>query len=180
MRRTIVLFSSSRRLGNTGQLMDRVASELDIEVVDLAGLRISPYDYAHTNRHDDFEPLMKHVLAHDQVIFATPIYWYAVSPAMKIFLDRLSDLLEVPDLLAEGRRLRGKSAYIACTSISDEPSAEFIGAFRATFRYLGMHFGGSIHVNCQDGYLPAVHESAALKFAALVREAAPRQLESRI
>src|SRR3984885_12181243 len=142
MRSTIALFSSSRRLGNTGQLIDRIALELNIEVVDLAGQRISPYDYEHLNRNDDFEPLMKRLLAHDQIIFATPIYWYAVSPAMKVFLDRFSDLLELPNLLSEGRRLRGKNAYVACTSICDDPSAEFMGAFRETFNYLGMHFRG--------------------------------------
>ena len=109
---TMALFSSSRRHGNTGRLIDRIARELDIEVVDLTTLRMSSYDYDHLNRNDDFEPLMKHVLTHEQIIFATPIYWYAVSPAMKIFLDRFSDLLEVPELLPEGRRLRGKNAYI--------------------------------------------------------------------
>jgi multimeric flavodoxin WrbA len=123
---TIALLSSSRRLGNTGQLIDRIALELNIEVVDLAGQRMSSYDYDHLNRNDDFEPLMKRVLAHDQIIFATPIYWYAVSPAMKIFLDRISDLLELPDLLSEGRRLRGKKAYVVCTSISNEPSVAFM------------------------------------------------------
>jgi multimeric flavodoxin WrbA len=176
---TIALLSSSRRRGNTGQLIDRVALELNIEVVDLTNLRMSSYDYDHLNRNDDFEPLMKHVLAHDQIIFATPIYWYAVSPAMKVFLDRFSDLLEIPDLLSEGRRLRGKNAYVACTSISDEPSVEFMGAFRETFDYLGMHFGGVAHVNCQDGYLPATHDVEALTFADLVREAVPVQVNSR-
>lgn len=169
MRSTIALFSSSRRGGNTGRLLDRIASELNIEVVDLASRRISPYDYDHTNRNDDFEPLMQRVLANDQIIFATPIYWYAVSPAMKVFLDRLSDLLELPDLLSQGRRLRGKNAYVACTSIGEEPAAEFIGAFRETFQYLGMHFGGAVHLNCRDGYRPGAHESEASKFAALVR-----------
>ena len=105
---TIALFSSSRRGGNTGQLIDRIASELNIEVIDLAGRRMSSYDYDHRNRDDDFEPLMRRVLAHEQIIFATPIYWYAVSPGMKIFLDRISDYLELPDLLCDGRRLRGK------------------------------------------------------------------------
>jgi NAD(P)H-dependent FMN reductase len=170
---TIALLSSSRRLGNTGQLIDRIASELNIEVVDLASQRISSYDYDHLNRNDDIEPLMRRVLAHDQIIFATPIYWYAVSPAMKVFLDRLSDLLELPDLLSEGRRLRGKKAYLVCTSIGNDPSVAFVDAFRETFDYLGMHLGGMVHVNCQDGYLPAVHESEALKFAVLVREAIP-------
>jgi multimeric flavodoxin WrbA len=80
----IALFSSSRRRGNTGRLIDRIALELNIEVVDLAGQRISSYDYEHLNRDDDFEPLMKRVLEHEQIIFATPIYWYAVSPAMKV------------------------------------------------------------------------------------------------
>jgi len=52
-------------------------------------------------------------------------------------------------------------------------------AFRETFDYLGMHFRGVVHVNCQDGYSPAVHDSEALKFAALVREAVPVQFNSR-
>jgi multimeric flavodoxin WrbA len=168
---TIALFSSSRRDGNTGQFIDRIVAGLNVEVVDLAALRISAYDYEHRNRDDDFEPLMKRVLAHEQIVFATPIYWYAVSPAMKVFLDRLSDLLDLPDLLAEGRRLRGKNAYVACTSICEEPSVEFMGAFIETFRYLGMHFGGAVHANCRDGYSPAVHDRQALAFADQVREA---------
>jgi multimeric flavodoxin WrbA len=167
---TIALFSSSRRNGNTGQFMDRIASELAVEVVDLANLRLSSYDYDHRNRDDGFEPLMERVLSHEQVIFATPIYWYAVSPAMKIFLDRISDFLELPDLLPKGRQLRGKNAFIVCTSIGDEPSPAFMAAFRETFEYLGMNFGGVAHVNCERGYLPAVHDTDAFTFSALVRE----------
>lgn len=170
---TIALLASSRRLGNTGQLIDRIAMELEIEVVDLPALRILPYDYDHLNRNDDFEPLMERVLAHEQLIFASPIYWYSVSPAMKTFLDRLSDFLEVPDLVPKGRRLRGRNAYVVCTSVCDDPSVEFLGAFRETFHYLGMRYGGVAHVNCRDGYLPPVHDTAATTFAALVKQAVP-------
>jgi multimeric flavodoxin WrbA len=173
MPKTIALFSSSRRNGNTGRLMDRIALELDVEVVDLSSLRISPYDYDHSNRDDDFEPLMEHVLAHEQIIFASPIYWYSVSPAMKTFLDRISDFLELPDLLPKGRRLRGKNAFIVCTSICEHPSPIFMGALRETLDYLGMCLSGVVHVNCVDGYLPAVHDAEALAFATLVRGAAP-------
>jgi multimeric flavodoxin WrbA len=176
---TIALFSSSRRNGNTGQLIDRIALELNIEVVNLDTLRMSSFDYQHRNRNDDYEPLMQRVLGHDQIIFCTPVYWYSVSPAMKVFLDRFSDFLEVPDLLAEGRRLRGKNAYVVCTSISDDASPAFMEAFRETFNYLGMRFGGVAHVNCPDGYLPAVHDPEALKFAALVREAVHVPVELR-
>ena len=168
---TIALFASSRRNGNTGRFMDRVAKELAIEVVDLTAKNISHYDYGHQNRGDDFERLMKRVLDFDQIIFATPIYWYAASPPMKVFLDRISDFLDLPDLLEEGRRLRGKRAYLVCTSIYDEAAPSFMNAFLDTFSYLGMQYGGVGHVNCRDGYNPAIHERVAVEFAQRVRGA---------
>lgn len=165
----IALFASSRRNGNTGRLMDRIAEELGIEVVDLASMRMSAYDYEHRNRDDDFEPLMKRVLEFGQIIFASPVYWYAVSPPMKVFLDRISDFLDIPELLSEGRRLRGKSGFVVCTSIYEEPPNSFVGSFRDTFEYLGMRFGGMAHANCRDGYIDAEHDEVANEFARLVK-----------
>ncbi len=72
MRSTIALFASARRKGNTGRLMDRIADELQIQVVDLSKKTISAFDYQHRNRTDDFEPLMDHVLTFEQIIFASP------------------------------------------------------------------------------------------------------------
>jgi len=171
MPNAIALFSSSRRNGNTGQFVDRIATNLKIEVVDLTSLRISPYDYEHRNRNDDFEPLMKRVLEFDQLLLATPVYWYSVAPAMKVFLDRISDFLELPDLLNEGRRLRGKQAYVVCTSIYDDVPASFVNPFHDTFNYLGIHFGGVAHVNCRDGYAPSRHDIDADAFAQRVTSA---------
>lgn len=54
MSNAIALFASSRRNGNTGRLMDRIAAELGAEVVDLGSMRMSGYDYEHRNRNDDF------------------------------------------------------------------------------------------------------------------------------
>jgi multimeric flavodoxin WrbA len=165
MLNAIALFSSSRRHGNTGQFMDRIAACLNIEVVDLAGIRMSAYDYAHRNRDDDFEPLMKRVLEFDRLFLATPVYWYSVAPTMKVFLDRITDFLELPELVDDGRRLRGKEAYVVCTSIYDEAPASFVNAFRDTFDYLGIRFAGVAHVNCRDGYSPGRHDSEADLFA---------------
>jgi multimeric flavodoxin WrbA len=170
----IALIGSSRRNGNTGQLMDRIAVELGIEIVDLASIRMSAYDYEHRNRDDDFEPLMQRVLGFDHIVFASPVYWYSMSPPMKVFLDRITDFLELPDLVNHGRRLRGKTAYVVCTSIYDQAPASFIGAFTDTFAYLGMHFGGVVHANCRDGYISAKHDGEAEKFARLVRANASR------
>ena len=158
MRSTVALLASSRRHGNTGRLMDRVAGALNLEVIDLAQRTISPFDYEHKNRADDFEPLLDHVLKFEQIIFASPVYWYAMSPPMKIFVDRISDLLDLPDLLDKGRRLRGRHAYVLCTSIEDEATPCFVTAFRETFNYLGMRYGGLLHANCRDDYVPERYE----------------------
>jgi multimeric flavodoxin WrbA len=162
----IALFGSSRRHGNTGQLIDDIAAVLGIEVIDLDRLRISPYDYEHRNRGDDFEPLMMRVLEHDHIIIASPVYWYAVSPPVKVFLDRISDYLDIPELLQHGRRLRGKTGHIVCTSIYDDAPKPFVDALEATFGYLGMNTGGLLHVNCSEGFSRSIHES---RIAAFVR-----------
>ncbi len=40
-----------------------------------------------------------------------------------------------------------------------------------SFEYLGMRFGGMVHANCHDGYVPGAHDPDALKMADLVRDA---------
>jgi multimeric flavodoxin WrbA len=168
MSSTITLFGSSRRNGNTGQFTDHIAELLSTEVVDLGQLRMSAYDYDHRNRDDDFEPLMSRVLEFESIIIASPVYWYSVCPPVKIFLDRISDFLDIPELLESGRRLRGKSAYIICTSVVEEAPASLVNALRETFEYLGMRYGGIAHANCSDGYSRQLHASAVQDFARLV------------
>lgn len=164
----VILFASSRRDGNTGALADAVAKGLKAEVVDLSALRISAYDYEHRNRDDDFEPLVARVIDCNPIIFATPIYWYSCAPPMKVFLDRITDYLDLPELLDAGRRLRRKRAYVVCTSVREEPSPHFMGAFQDTFEYLGMTYGGVLHVDCKDGYLPSRHDALARNFVAQI------------
>jgi multimeric flavodoxin WrbA len=161
----IALFASARRNGNTGRFLDCIARELGIEVVDLAAMRMAPYDYGHSHRDDDFEPLMRRVLGCDPILFASPVYCYAVAPPMKIFLDRITDFLDLPELQGEARRLRGKTAFVVCTSIYDEAPASFVAAFRDNFAYFGMRWGGIAHVNCSDGYDSSLHDARAREFA---------------
>ena len=43
--------------------------------------------------HDDFDQLFQILMTYDHIIIASPIYWYTVCAQMKVFIDRLSDLL---------------------------------------------------------------------------------------
>ncbi|RMB02918.1 flavodoxin family protein [Eilatimonas milleporae] len=165
----ISLLASSRRNGNTGKLIDWIAGDLGGEVIDITALDISPYDYDHKNIHDDFIPVMKKVLEYDSVIFATPVYWYAPSAQMKIFIDRISDFLDIEDLKDIGRKLRKKTAYIVCTSIGEEADDAFLGCFKSTFGYLGMKYGGHLHANCENGFEKEKNAQKVENFVGLIR-----------
>lgn len=166
---TIAVFASARRDGNTGKLIDWIASELSIPVIDLAAKNISPFDYEHKNRDDDFLPLINQLLGYSNIIFVSPVYWYAASAQMKIFIDRTSDLLDIDELKDIGRQLREKTAYVVCTSISSEADPSFLNSFKDTFEYLGMNYGGYIHANCEDGYNPQLYQEDINKFLALIK-----------
>jgi multimeric flavodoxin WrbA len=168
---TIVLFASSRRHGNTGQVIDSIATELGVVVVDLSAIRMSAFDYDYAHRADDFEPLMDTVLAHEQIVFAAPVYWYSAPPPMKVFLDRINDFLTLPQLRPKGRQLRGKRAYVVATSGIDELSPAFLYMFKESFDYLGMHYRGVLHLNCDGGYVPGAADREIDAFISLVRNA---------
>jgi multimeric flavodoxin WrbA len=166
--RVVVIFSSSRRNGNTGKLLDTVSPFINADVIDLRNYNISHYDYEHRNINDDFLPLINSVINYEAIIFASPIYWYSVTPAMKTFIDRISDLLTVPKLLETGRKLRGKMAYVLCTSVSSEVSSTYISTFKQTFEYLGIRYGGYIHACCMNGYDADECEEDRLNFIQLL------------
>jgi multimeric flavodoxin WrbA len=167
---TIAVFASARRNGNTGQLIDWIASELDIDVVDLAEKNISPYDYEHRNIDDDFLPLMRRLLTYQKIIFVTPVYWYAASAQMKVFIDRTSDFLDIEELKDIGRALRGKCAYVVCTSISNDADDSFLNSFKDTFNYLGMQYGGYVHANCESGFIKEQYEQDVTAFLNLFKD----------
>lgn len=165
----IAIFGGARRNGNTGKLLDWVGQSLGIEIVDLADKQITPYDYEHKNIDDDFIPLMNEVIKHGKLILASPVYWYAPSAQLKVFIDRTSDFLDVEELKHIGRELRGKVGYVVCTSISSEADRSFINSFKDTFEYLGMKYGGHLHANCNDGYLPARYAEDVNRFVKAVK-----------
>jgi len=169
MNDTIAVFASARRNGNTGNFIDWIGSGLGVNIIDLSEKNISPYDYDHKNLDDDFISIMNEILNYEKIIFATPVYWYAASAQMKIFIDRMSDFLDLDELKDIGRRLRKKTGYIVCTSASSEADSAFLGAFKSTFEYLGMNYGGHIHADCENGYIPDEYMEDVTQFLKLVK-----------
>jgi multimeric flavodoxin WrbA len=140
MNNPIIIFGSSRSNGETSKIIQKIiGKESNIPVIDLSKLDISPYDYQHRNKNDDYIPLIKQITAHDLIILATPIYWYSVSAQMKIFIDRLSDLITYAKEL--GRGLRGKRLFVISSFNTSIPKG-FEDTIKQTCDYMGIKYEG--------------------------------------
>lgn len=144
----VIIQGSSRSDGNTATIVRYLQKELSADVIDLKSHVIGHYDYSHSNQDDDFLPLMRKIVTYDLIIFATPVYWYAMSGMMKTFLDRITDCLKIEK--ETGRKLRGKSmAAISCGSEAEEIEGFFV-PFRLSADYLGMRYLGDVHTWIDD------------------------------
>ena len=145
----VIILGSSRSNGNTTRIVNEIASQFNIDVVNLKDYKFSYYDYESKNREDDFLPLIKGIIEkYDTLIFATPIYWYSMSGIMKVFFDRFSDLIRIEK--ETGRQLRGKKFAVISNSHDDELDYDFYLPFRLSAEYLGMEYLGSQHFNADN------------------------------
>ena len=145
---TLVLLGSARSDSNTLRIVNAKGDFQDAEVIDLAALRIERYEYGVNRVSDDFVDIVEKMIAADVIVFATPVYWYAMSAIMKNFLDRFTDLITVSKPL--GRALAGKSTRLLATGSDAELPEGFEVPFRRTSEYFGMSYQGPLYVQVKD------------------------------
>jgi multimeric flavodoxin WrbA len=149
MKKTVIIQASSRSKGDTGKIVEYIKSKIDVDIIDLRTKNIGHYDYEYQNENDDFIDLMTHIInTYDTIIFATPVYWYAMSGILKVFFDRISDLLRIHK--NTGRELRGKNMAMISISNQDDIKEEFSMPFVESANYLGMHYLGDIHTYVEN------------------------------
>lgn len=138
-----LILGSARSEGDTALLAEQIQAQTHWPVVDLLQYRITPYNYEHQYPNDDFLALVKSLLTYPVWVMATPVYWYTMSSVMKVFFDRITDLLKIEKDL--GRSLRGKNLAVITSSNGDHLGAQFFLPFQETARYLGMTFLAGQH-----------------------------------
>ena len=149
----MIILGSSRSDGDTRKMADIIASYTDAKIIDLKSKNISYFDYEHKNMDDDFIPTMLEILEYDNLIFATPVYWFSMSAIMKTFFDRFSDLLHQKKEL--GYRLKGKNMYLTTNSSTAILTRHFETPFEDTAIYLSMKYKGYVHGYMKDGEFPS-------------------------
>ena len=145
----VIILGSARQHGETKKVIDTLLDISDWDLIDLTDFKISHFDYEHQNRGDDFIGLMKRITDNYEVmIFATPVYWYAMSGIMKVFFDRLTDLLRIEKTL--GRKLRNKHMAVVSCSNGDNLEDDFWLPFKKSAAYLGMNYIANLHTFQDD------------------------------
>ena len=152
--KTVILFGSPRKEGNTIQLARAVSDALrakggNVRMLYLNDLNIRPCQGCYAclkggvcKINDDMKDIRKYVLESDLIVYATPIYWFGPSGQLKLAMDRSIAFL---DEKSESR-VKGKKAITLMTFADDsmdtcEPA---LGMFRKTFDLLKIDWLGSV------------------------------------
>ena len=145
MKKTVIIQGSSKSRGNTHKVISCLNKDNVFDVIDLKTKNIGAFEYDFSNAEDDFLLLMEEIITkYDTIIFATPVYWYAMSGTLKHFFDRMSDLLHYKKDL--GRQLRGKKMAMISNSGENDLKTGFTMPFIESAKYLGMQYLGDTHI----------------------------------
>lgn len=69
------------------------------ELLDLRTLDLRHYEYDPLlNKEDAFQHVVKKLETAQTIVFATPVYWYAMSGRMKVLFDRFTEQGSKPHL----------------------------------------------------------------------------------
>ena len=135
----LIVLGSARKESDTLRLVKKLFSGHAIEVADLLDYSLAPYSYsAEYPAGDQFTELVERMLYHRQIIFATPVYWYAMSAGMKILFDRLTDLVTINK--PAGRRIKGKQVFLVATGSDSALPEGFEVPFQLTSSYFEMEW----------------------------------------
>lgn len=147
-RRVVTILGSARSDGHTARLLDAVVAGRPAQRFDLGALHIEDYVYGR-RASDDFRAVAEAMVEAEAVLFATPVYWYAMSGVLKRFMDRMTDLITLDKPL--GRRLAGRTVWVVANGADPALPVGFEVPFQRTASYFDMPYGGSLYVPMREG-----------------------------
>ena len=121
-----------------------MTNSISIQLIDFK-IELYNYDENYTE-NDEFLKIINQLIDCDEIVFATPVYWYSMSSLMKIFFDRLTDLIGSQETI--GRKLMGKKISVITSSIGNHLDENFFLPFIETANYLHLDYlEGTHYVN---------------------------------
>lgn len=159
--KTVILFGSPHKRGNTRQLVDAFSETMkktghDVRLLNLNDMNVRPCQgclmcakEGKCRINDDMKDIRKYMLESDLLVYATPTYWWGPSSQLKLVIDRsiafFDENLE--------SRIKGKKAVtlITCADKSLDTFTPVLEPFKRTFDALSItYLGGVEEAGCEE------------------------------
>jgi multimeric flavodoxin WrbA len=148
------VLGGARPGGSTERLARKAAARLPAQVAQ-RWLRLAEHplpafsDHRHSgkaaepSRHELV--LLEATLSATDLVIVSPLYWYSVSAATKLYLDHWSGWMQRSDIDFR-RRMNGKTLWAVTTLAGGEPDAvgPMIEMLQRSAGYLNMRWGGTL------------------------------------
>lgn len=165
--RPLVILGSARPDGETRRAVDIAFPAGSADLLVLPDFIIGGYDYQHRNTADAFSSVVEAMTSVDGIVFATPVYWYAMSAPLKFFFDRLTDLTE--NLKSQGKALARRQVWVIATGTDEALPEGFEVPFQRTAEYFAMTYRGAAYLYTgTDAALREATEAAVASFGAAI------------
>ncbi|WP_131535442.1 flavodoxin family protein [Pedobacter nototheniae] len=148
MAEILIINGSARLNGDTQRFVSRLMEGIEHAQINLIEHYFLPYNYDNQYPTEDcFDTFAKEILYHKHIVFATPVYWYAMSGRMKTFFDRLTDWVTLNKEV--GRNLKGKTVQVIAVGTDGTLPDGFTTPFYMTTNYMEMVFMGHVYFNSE-------------------------------
>lgn len=159
--KTVILFGSPRKDGNTRQLVDAFTGAVkkgrhEVRLLHLNDMKIRPCQgclaCAETGEcriKDDMRDVCTSIMESDVIVYATPVYWWAPSAQLKAVMDRSIAFFDG----SMNSRVKGKKAVslVCCADTDEETCAPTLEIFKRSFDGLGMEYAGHVEaLGCEE------------------------------
>lgn len=155
-REFLFILGSARPGGNTEHLARRAAEGLPVNAgqtwLSLIEHRLPLFEdirHHETRKYeiasDSERVVLEATLAATDIVIASPVYWYSVSAATKLYLDHWSGWMRLPDVDFK-KRMASKTLW-AISAFSDTDPAgagPLIDTVRMSAEYMQMKWGGAL------------------------------------
>ncbi len=172
-KKVLVLTSSPRPRGNSAVLAREAArgaaeAGAEVRVVDLAKLAFGPCRACEACRKpaakgciqaDDMKALHPAIAGADALLIASPVYWFTMSSAAKLFMDRLYVFGAKRYKELEGKRV-GIILASGDRGLRTSGAVNAVSAFEDAFAYLKAPIVGLVH--CGGGAAGSVRTNKTL------------------
>ncbi len=175
--KTVILFGSPRKDGNTIQLVNILSRTLknkghSVRMLYLNDMNIRPCQgcYACLKKgickiNDDMKDIRKYIMESDLIVYATPLYWFGPSGQLKLAIDRSIAFMDED----YNSRIKGKKVITLITFGDDnmDTCQPILGMFQKTFELLGLSHIGSVEApGCvEKGDVKEEHRERTKKLA---------------